>query len=225
MKKAVIFDWDGTLADTRNAVVQSFQKVLKEAECTVNDEFIERRMGIGTKKTILEAFRECKMRIDVSMLEKLAEEKIKIHAGLADNINLFDGVTEILEELHGKTKIALATMSNRKVVDTLLHSKKIGGYFDVAVTADDVGKPKPDPEVFLVAAAKLGVKKEDCVVVEDSVFGVRAAKTAEMWCIAVASGVYSRKELEKENPDLIIDSLNEKGKILNFVFGDMQHDD
>jgi beta-phosphoglucomutase len=225
MKKAVIFDWDGTLADTRNAVVQSFQKVLKEAECTVNDEFIERRMGIGTKKTILEAFRECKMRIDVSMLEKLAEEKIKIHAGLADNINLFDGVTEILEELHGKTKIALATMSNRKVVDTLLHAKKIGGYFDVAVTADDVGKPKPDPEVFLVAAAKLGVKKEDCVVVEDSVFGVRAAKTAEMWCIAVASGVYSRKELEKENPDLIIDSLNEKGKILNFVFGDMQHDD
>ncbi|HSQ52857.1 MAG TPA: HAD family phosphatase [Acidobacteriota bacterium] len=225
MTKAVIFDWDGTLADTRNAVVQSFQKVLKEAECKVNDEFIERRMGIGTKKTILEAFRECKMRIDVSTLKKLAEEKIKIHAGFADIINLFDGVTEILEELHGKTKIALATMSNRKVVDTLLSAKKIGGYFDVAVTADDVGKPKPNPEVFLVAAAKLGVKKKDCVVVEDSVFGVRAAKTAGMWCIAVASGVYSREELEKENPDLIIDSLNEKGKILNFVFGDMRHDD
>ncbi|MGW8288651.1 MAG: HAD family hydrolase [Candidatus Bathyarchaeia archaeon] len=225
MTKAVIFDWDGTLADTRNAVVQSFQKVLKEAECTVSDEFIERRMGIGTKKTILEAFRECKMRIAVSTLEKLAKEKIRIHAGLADSINLFDGVTELLEELHGKTKIALATMSNRKVVDTLLPAKKIEGYFDVAVTADDVGKPKPDPEIFLVVAAKLGVKKEDCVVVEDSVFGVRAAKTSGMWCIAVASGVYSREELEKENPDLIIDSLNEKGKILNFVFGDMRHDD
>ena len=225
MAKAIIFDWDGTLADTRNAVVQSFQKVLKEAECTVSDEFIERRMGIGTKKTILEAFRECKMRIDVSMLEKLAEEKIRIHAGLADRINLFDGVTEILEELHGKTKISLATMSNRKVVDTLLPAKKIRGYFDVVVTADDVCKPKPDPEVFLVAAAKLGVKKEDCVVVEDSVFGVRAAKTAGMWCIAVPSGVYSREELEKENPDLIIGSLVEKGKIMNFVFGSMRHDD
>jgi HAD superfamily hydrolase (TIGR01509 family) len=221
MVKAVIFDWDGTLADTRNAVVQAFQKVLKEAECTVSDEFIERRMGIGTKKTILEAFRECQMRIDVSTLEKLAEEKIRIHAGLADIINLFDGATELVEELQGKTKIALATMSNRKVVDTLLPAKKIRGYFDVVVTADDVSNPKPDPEVFLVAAAKLGVKKEDCVVVEDSVFGVRAAKTAGMRCIAVPSGVYSREELEKENPDMIIGSLVEKGKILNFVFGSM----
>ena len=225
MVKAVIFDWDGTLADTRNAVVQSFQKVLKEAECTVSDEFIERRMGIGTKKTILEAFRECQMRIDVSTLEKLAEEKIRIHAGLADIINLFDGATELVEELQGKTKIALATMSNRKVVDTLLPAKKIRGYFDVVVTADDVSNPKPDPEVFLVAAAKLGVKKEDCVVVEDSVFGVRAAKTAGMRCIAVPSGVYSREELKKENPDMIIGSLVEKGKILNFVFGNMRHND
>jgi HAD superfamily hydrolase (TIGR01509 family) len=225
MAKAVIFDWDGTLADTRNAVVQSFQKVLKEAECTVSDEFIERRMGIGTKKTILEAFRECQMRIDVSTLEKLAEEKIRIHAGLADIINLFDGATELLEELQGKTKIALATMSNRKVVDTLLPAKKIRRYFDVVVTADDVAKPKPDPEVFLVTAAKLGVKAEDCVVVEDSVFGVRAAKTTGMRCIAVPSGVYSREELEKENPDLIVGSLVEKGKILNFVFGNIQHDD
>jgi HAD superfamily hydrolase (TIGR01509 family) len=224
MAKAVIFDWDGTLADTRNAVVQSFQKVLKEAECTVSDEFIERRMGIGTKKTILEAFRECQMRIDVSTLEKLAEEKIRIHAGLADIINLFDGATELLEELQGKTKIALATMSNRKVVDTLLPAKKIRRYFDVVVTADDVAKPKPDPEVFLVTAAKLGVKAEDCVVVEDSVFGVRAAKTTGMRCIAVPSGVYSREELEKENPDLIVGSLVEKGKILNFVFGNIQHD-
>ena len=224
MVKAVIFDWDGTLADTRNAVVQSFQKVLKEAQCTVSDEFIERRMGIGTKKTILEAFRECKMRIDASTLEKLAEEKIRIHAGLADNINLFDGAIEILKELKGKTKIALATMSNRKVVDTLLPAKKIRAYFDVVVTADDVGQPKPDPEVFFIAATKLGVRRQDCVVVEDSVFGVRAAKTARMWCIAVTSGVYSREELEKENPDLIIGSLVEKGKILNFVFGCMRHD-
>ncbi len=219
MVTAVIFDWDGTLADTRGAVVQSFQKVLKEASCSVSDEFIERRMGIGTRKTILEAFRECHMRIDVSTLEKLAEEKIRIQAELVDIVSLFDGATDLLEELQGKTKIALATMSHRKVVDKILPEKKIRGFFDVVVTADDVVKPKPDPEVFLVSAAKLGVKTEDCVVVEDSVFGVRAAKTAGMLCIAVPSGVYSREELEEENPDLIVGSLVEKGKILNFVFG------
>ena len=219
MVKAVIFDWDGTLADTRKAVVQSFQKVLTEAGCRVSDEFIARRMGIGTKKTIIEAFRECRMRLDVSTLEKLADEKVRIQAGLADIVSLFGGVTELLEALQGKTKIALATMSGRKVVDKLLPAKRIAKYFDVVVSADEVANPKPDPEVFLVAAKKLGVAPEDCVVVEDSVFGVRAAKAANMKCIAVPSGAYSKEELEQEQPDLMIDSLLEKEKILKFIFG------
>ena len=219
MVKAVIFDWDGTLADTRKAVVQSFQKVLTEAGCRVSDEFIARRMGIGTKKTIIEAFRECRMRLDVSTLEKLADEKVRIQAGLADIVSLFGGVTELLEALQGKTKIVLATMSGRKVVDKLLPAKRITKYFDVVVSADEVANPKPDPEVFLVAAKKLGVAPEDCVVVEDSVFGVRAAKAANMKCIAVPSGAYSKEELEQEQPDLMIDSLLEKEKILKFIFG------
>lgn len=219
MIKAVIFDWDGSLADTKKVVVQSFQKVLGEAGCRVSDEFIERRMGIGTKKTIIEAFRECHMRLDVSTLEKLAKEKIRIQARLTYIVRLFDGVAELLEALHGRIKIALATMSSRKVVDKLLPEKRIEGYFDVVVTADEIVKPKPDPEVFLVSAAKLGVKPEDCVVVEDSVFGVRAAKAAGMKCIAVSSGAYSREELGKEKPDIIVNALIEKETILYFIFG------
>jgi HAD superfamily hydrolase (TIGR01509 family) len=218
MIKAVIFDWDGTLADTSKAVVQSFQTVLIEAGCKVNDEFIMRRMGIGTKKTIIEAFRECQLRLDISMLEKLAYEKIRIQAGLADNVILFDGATELLEALQKKTKIALATMSGRKVVDKLLPAKKIAAYFDVVVSADEVVNPKPDPEVFLIAAKKLRVPKGDCVVIEDSVFGVRSAKAANMKCIAVPSGAYTREELEQEQPDMMIDSLLEKEKILGFIF-------
>jgi beta-phosphoglucomutase-like phosphatase (HAD superfamily) len=56
------------------------------------------------------------------------------------------------------------------------------------------------------------------VVVEDSIFGVKAAKTAKMGCIAVLTGVYSREELKKANPDLIVDSLKEKSEVLNFIF-------
>ena len=219
MIKAVIFDWDGTLADTKKAVVQSFQKVLGEAGCRVSDEFIERRIGIGTKKTIIEAFRECHMRLDVLTLEKLAKEKIRIQARLTYIVRLFDGVAELLEALHGRIQIALATMSSRKVVDKLLPEKRIEGYFDFVITADEIVNPKPNPEVFLVSAAKLGVKPEDCVVVEDSVFGVRAAKAAGMKCIAVSSGAYSREELGKEKPDVIVDALTEKDTMLHFIFG------
>ena len=219
MDKAVIFDWDGTLADTRKAVVQSFQRVLTEAGCRVTDEFIARRMGIGTKKTIIEAFKECRMRLDVSTLERLANKKIGFQAELANIISLFEGTTQLLEVLHGKMKLALATMSSRKVVDKLLSEKRIAAYFDVVVSADDVANPKPDPEVFLTAAKKLRVAPEECVVVEDSVFGVKAAKAAKMKCIAIPSGVYSRDELQAEHPDLMIDSLLEKEKVIRFIFG------
>jgi len=221
MIKAVIFDWDGTLADTKKAVVQSFQKVLVEAGCVVSDEFIERRMGIGTKKTIEEAFRECNMRFDDEMLENLAREKIKIQVSLTEIVDLFEGAAELLEELQGRAKIALATMSGRKVVDKILPEKRITTYFDVVVSADEIVNPKPDPEVFRVSAKKLGVDPKDCVVVEDSVFGVRAAKAAEMKCIAVPSGAYSGEELQQENPDLMINSLTEKERILDFIFSGM----
>jgi HAD superfamily hydrolase (TIGR01509 family) len=221
MVKAVIFDWDGTLADTKRAVAQSFQKVLRKTGCLVSDEFIERRMGIGTKKTLEQALEECNVRFDDVMLENLAIEKIRIQANLTEIVSLFDGAIELLEELQGRIKIALATMSSRKVVCKLLSEKRIGGYFDAVVSADEIVKPKPDPEVFFISATKLGLKPEDCVVVEDSVFGVRAAKAAKMMCIAVSSGAYSREELEEENPDLMIDSLVEKARVLGFVFGSM----
>ena len=221
MVKAVIFDWDGTLADTKKAVVRSFQKVLVEAGCVISDEFIERRMGIGTRKTIEEALKDCNVRFDDTMLENLAAEKIRIQARLTNIVSLFDGAIELLEELQGRIKIALETMSSQKVVAKLLSEKRIGGYFDVVVSADEIFSPKPDPEVFFVSAARLGVAPEDCVVVEDSVFGVRAAKAAEMKCIAVSSGAYSREELQEENPDLMINSLVEKERILHFVFGSM----
>jgi HAD superfamily hydrolase (TIGR01509 family) len=220
MAKAVIFDWDGTLADTRKAVVKSFQTVLTEAGCRVSDEFIVRRIGIGTKKTIIDAFRECSMRLDVSTLEKLADEKVNIQAEFSDSVYLFDGITELLEALQRKTKIALATMSGRKVIGKLLQAKRLTAYFDVVISADDVTYPKPDSEIFLKTAKKMGVTPKDCVVIEDSVFGLRAAKTANMKCIAVPSGAYTKNELEHEQPDLIVSSLREKERILAFVFSD-----
>jgi len=221
MTKAVIFDWDGTLADTKKAVIQSFQTVLTKAGCRASDEFIVRLVGIGTKKTIIEAFRKCNRRLEVSTLEKLAEEKVRIQAELTDIVNLFDGAAELLEALQKKTKLALATMSGRKVIDKLLVEKRIRECFDVVITADEVSKPKPNPEAFIVSAKKLGVDPEDCVVIEDSVFGVRAAKAAKMRCIAIPSGAYSREELEEEQPDLLINSLVEKEAILTFVFDSM----
>ena len=79
-----------------------------------------------------------------------------------------------------------------------------------------VSHSKPDPEIFLKTAEQLKAKPQACVVLEDSLFGVKAAKSANMGCIAVTTGVYSEQELEKEEPDLIVKTLKDP-QILNFI--------
>jgi beta-phosphoglucomutase-like phosphatase (HAD superfamily) len=100
----------------------------------------------------------------------------------------------------------------------MLKTCQLSGFFDVVLSADEVINPKPNPEIFLKCAAKLGLKPEHCVVIEDSVFGVRAAKSAQMSCISVLSGASSRSELEHEKPDIIVASIEEKKTILKFIF-------
>ena len=218
MFKAVIFDWDGTLADTKKAVVESFKRVLTEIGCTVNNEFLERRIGTGTRKMLEDALNKCNITFNNRMLEELTRNKVRLQKELSETVNLFGGATDLLDALYGRIKIALATMSSRPVIDKLLSEKKIKKYFNAVVTVDEISKPKPDPEIFLVAATKLNLSPEDCVTLEDSIFGVKAAKAAKMKCIAIPSGAYSREELKKEKPDLLVDSLTQTNKILTFIF-------
>ena len=217
MFEAVIFDWDGTLADTRRVVVSSFQQALREMHVQISDEFIERRIGIGSEETFREILRVSGTRFKEALIKSLVEKKIQAEIDLSSKVKLFEGAAEILESLHGNVKLALASMNNRDVIDYMLSALNVRKFFDAVLTVDEVQHAKPDPEIFLKCAVKLGSSAEKCVVVEDSIFGVKAAKAAKMGCIAVLTGVYSREELEKAGPDLIVNSLMEKEEILNLI--------
>jgi len=218
MFEAVIFDWDGTLADTRQVVVASFQKALSEVHCKISDEFIERRIGIGSAETFREIMHSSKTSFNEALIKGLVEKKVQNEIEMSDKVKLFAGSLELLEALHGKVKLGLASMNDRAVISHLLKMIRVERFFDPVVTAGEIVNSKPNPEIFLKCALKLRSKPDKCVVVEDSIFGVEAAKTAKMGCIAVLTGVYSQKELKKANPDLIVDSLKEKNEILNFIF-------
>ena len=218
MFEAVIFDWDGTLADTRQVVVASFQKALSEVHCKISDAFIEQRIGIGSAETFREILRSSKTSFDEALIKRLVETKIRTEIEMSGNVNLFDGSLQLLQSLRGKAKLGLASMNDRAVINHMLKMTNTKKFFAAVVTAGDVVNPKPHPEIFLTCARKLKSSPEKCVVVEDSVFGVEAAKTAKMKCIAVLTGVHSRNMLKKANPDLILDSFKEKREILNFIF-------
>ena len=217
MFEAIIFDWDGTLADTRQMVAASFQKTLSEVNCTISNEFIERHIGIGAAETFREILRTSRISFDEALIRRLVEKKIKTQIDLSQSVKLFEGATELLSSLHGKAKLALASMNNRDVINHILNRMDARRFFDAILTVDEVRNPKPDPEIFLKAALKLECQPEKCVIVEDSIFGVKAAKAARMSCIVVLTGVYSREELKKANPDLIVNSLSEKDTILRFL--------
>jgi HAD superfamily hydrolase (TIGR01509 family) len=218
MFEAVIFDWDGTLADTRQVVVASFQKALREISCNISDEFIERRIGIGAAETFGEILRHAKASFDEALIKRLVARKIQAEIEMSGEVKLFPGATELLKALRGRVKLGLASMNNRRVINRMLNDMNIRGFFDVVFTAEDIAQSKPNPEIYLKCAAKLKSAPSQCVVVEDSIFGVEAAKAAKMKCIAVLTGVYAEDELEKANPDLIVKSLTEKNRILNFMF-------
>ena len=216
MFEAVIFDWDGTLADTRKAIVISFQKALKEINLEVPIGYIERRIGIGASETFREILDAANRRIDEKVVKQLVERKSKVQIELASEVALFQGAEELLAALRGKVKVGLASMNNRSVIMHLLQNNNLADCFDTILTVEAVSLSKPDPEIFLKTAAQLKAIPAKCVVLEDSLFGVKAAKSAQMQCIAVTTGVYSKEELAKEKPDLIVKTL-EDPQILQFI--------
>ena len=216
MFEAVIFDWDGTLADTRKAIVISFQKALKEINLEAPTTYIERRIGIGASETFREILAAANRRVDEKVVKQLVERKSKVQIELASEVALFDGAQDLLAALRGKVKVGLASMNNRSVIMQLLKNNDLADCFDAILTVEAVSFSKPDPEIFLKTAAQLKTSPAKCVVLEDSLFGVKAAKSAQMNCIAVTTGVYSKEELAKEKPDLIVKNL-EDSQILQFI--------
>jgi beta-phosphoglucomutase len=213
MLEAVIFDWDATLADTQTVIVASFQQTLKEADIKVSNTFIERCIGIGTAETFQEILRETKHPVDEKIVERLVESKSQKQIRLKNQVQLFTGTIDLLETLHGKVKIGLASMNNKTVIDALINAKSVEKYFQSIITAEAVKYSKPHPEIFLKCAHQLNTPPERCIVVEDSLFGVKAAKAAGMSCIAVTTGAYNKKEIEQEKPDAIVTNL-EQVKVL-----------
>ena len=218
MFEAVIFDWDGTLVDSHQIVVASFQKALATTNQKMSNEFIRRLIGVGAAETFREILRASKTCFDEKQIENLVQKKIQNEIEMSTEAKPLRGALELLETLRGRIRVGLASMNNREIVNHMLKTKNMRMFFNAIITADDIANSKPNPEIFIKCATKLKCKPSECVVVEDSIFGVEAAKKATMAVIAIPTGAYSKEELRKVKPELIVDSLQEKRKILNFIF-------
>jgi len=213
--KAVIFDKDGVLVETFYLYYKAYKKILSEVGINITKNDIAKRYGMKGPKIIKQIMNERGTNITDKKAKELANKKDRLYHKMAEKkLKLLPGVKKLLTYLRNKNyKIGIASSASKEIIEQLLRVMKIKKYFDVNVSGLEVKSSKPHPEIFLECAERLKVKPEECVVIEDSVFGIEAAKKAGMKCIAVTTGQHTRKELEKMKPDWILNTLKEFNKI------------
>src|SRR3972149_1606013 len=106
---AVLFDWDGTLADTRKVILTSFQQALNTVHVQSDADYIERRIGIGAEQTFKEILQKAGKPFDDALIKRLMERKVQAEISLTGRVKLFPGAKELLQALQGKIKLALAS--------------------------------------------------------------------------------------------------------------------
>lgn len=192
-KKAVIFDMDGVLIDSEPLWQQAQIGCLSEYSVTVTaDDCINHTMG---KRIDAIAQTWCDLHhLDVA--PKMIEQQIvsRLCQLIVDHGEAMPGVNELLTHLqHHGYRIGLATSSSYEQVDTVMHKLGIAKYFSVICSGDDEQYGKPHPAVYLTAAAKLGVAPKDCVVIEDSLNGLIAARAATITTFLVSQSCQQSK--------------------------------
>lgn len=207
--KAALFDLDGTLVDMFEGYFQAFKEALKSNNLPeMSREDLGKYYGqIDTE--IFRQFLNLPKVNDVVLGVAKQKQKILVDDG-AKYITALPGASELIDTLaQHKVPMAIASSARASAIALAMKSIGIAGKINVIVSADDVTLGKPHPEIFLKAAEKLGIPPKNCIVFEDSIHGVLAAKAAGMKCIAVTTGKTPREELEKLKPYMVVDSLKE----------------
>ncbi|KON31836.1 hypothetical protein AC478_02025 [miscellaneous Crenarchaeota group-1 archaeon SG8-32-3] len=202
--EGIFFDLDGTIVDSREA----YHEAARIAFQTMGQEMPE-------KEAVLEIPRKLEQKQPINDLIKGDLQKFlsvylnAYYSITKEKTKLIPNVSTTLETLFTKAKLALVTMRAfpKENIMKELEVFEIAKYFSYVVTALDTHKPKPSPEALMKCAKALNVQICDCVIAGDSISDIRAGKAAGVKTVAVLSGLFSRRELAEEKPDLIIKDI------------------
>jgi beta-phosphoglucomutase family hydrolase len=203
---AAIFDWDGVIVDSSAFHEESWNVLAAREGLPLPAGHFKKGFGMKNEVIIPEVLGWSK---DPGEIERLAREKERTYRELVkeNGIDPVPGVVGLLAELHkAGVPCAIGSSTHRKNIDCVLDRIRIGEYFSVIVSGDEVSKGKPDPEIFVTAAKRLGVDPQNCVVLEDAHVGIEAAHAGGMKVVGVAT---THPADSLEGADLIVQGIGE----------------
>jgi len=205
--KGVIFDMDGTLIESTEADYLAWKQLFADYQKPLSYEDYFPLLGAKSAVVV-----QSRLLLDEEQTKVALEKKMKYFTEIVsqNGIQPVPFAIKLLEQLQQyNLKIALATSSRRKKMTMVLKLTGLLPYFKVIVTGEEISRSKPAPDIFLLAAKKLELPPDQCLVIEDAVNGIKAAKNAGMKCIAITT-THSAEMLQEA--DLIIDTY----EALNF---------
>jgi HAD superfamily hydrolase (TIGR01509 family) len=184
--RAVIFDMDGVIVDSEPRHERAFFEVVGEIGYGENHG-IRFADYVGRRDQDLWVDFMAKHNPPHALEDLLARKRERVLEIIRREQPLFDGLPQLIRKLAARVPLALASGSERQVVDEVLKLDSLRQFFRVTVSGSDITRGKPDPQIFLQTAALLGVQPADCWVIEDSKPGVAAGLAANMRVIAIAN--------------------------------------
>jgi len=202
MIDGVIFDMDGVLVDNMHYHAQAWRQLGRELGKNLSFEDVRRVFGQRNREIMEALIGPCS---DGEEAARRAARKEELYRGfMKPALKPHTGLMGFLDALkRDKIRMAVATSGPVENAAMVLDGLEIRRFFDVVTTGAEVSLSKPDPEIFLLSAAKLGLIPVQCVVFEDSIAGIQAARRAGCVCIGVAT-THTRDELEVLHPSRII---------------------
>lgn len=193
--KAVIFDLDGVIVSTDDYHYKAWKVVADDEGIYFDKEINERLRGVSRSESLNIILEKANREYDDKEKEAIAERKNTIYRELLNNLNpaeILPGVIKTLDVLKANS-IKIAIGSSSKNTMRILEKIGLNNYFDAIADGNNIKNSKPDPEVFLLAASKLGINPEQCLVVEDADAGVEAAISGGMNVLAVGYAAKNEK--------------------------------
>jgi HAD superfamily hydrolase (TIGR01509 family) len=204
---AVVFDLDGVLIQTEEIWDEVREAYVRERGGRYDDEAQRAMMGMSSLEW--SAFIHDELGVPDRPQEISAEVVRRMAARYHERLPLLPGAVEAVERLAGRWPLALASSSNRPLIDAVLELAGLARFFRATVSSEEVPRGKPAPDVYLEATRRLGVPPERCVAIEDSHSGIRSARAAGMTVIAIPNASFPPDEESLAAADVVVHGLDD----------------